>query len=447
MREQKRKIIIISLVGLLLIMAISYAAFSSVLNIQGTTSISSNWNIKITNVTSKDIVGSASNQEEPSWENLTATFNTNLVSPGDSITYEITVSNEGTLNAKLDKITLSDTNNPAIKFETSGLTEGDILNAGSNTTLNVKVSYDINVSSDPVNKVGELTVTLDYSQASSSTPSGGVLALTKITELVESNPEEIYTDDKGNIRYYGADPNNYVTFNNELWRIIGIVDGKVKIVRNELLTPVETDNGVTIGISDGFYWNYVQQEGKNLNNWEGSTLQTYLNGTYYNSIDPSSQAMIEESTFYLGGPTYSNYLALTASGYYDVERSSSVYSDNPTSTVQKIGLMYPSDYGYATAGGSTTSKEVCLATALFSWAGSSVTDCKNNDYLYNSSKDQWTQTLFLGSSGSAIIVSSTSYVDYEFFINAIGVRPVLYLTSETQIVDGVGASSDPFILG
>ena len=440
MREQKRKIIIISLVGLLLIMAAGYAAFSSVLNIQGTTSISSNWDIKITNVTSKDIVGSASNQEEPSWENLTATFNTNLVSPGDSITYEITVSNEGTLNAKLDKITLSDTSNPAIKFETSGLTEGDILNAGSNTTLNVKVSYDINVSSDPVNKVGELTVTLDYSQASSSTPSGGNTALTKITELVESNPEEIYTDDKGNIRYYGADPNNYVEFNNELWRIIGIVDGKVKIARNELLTPVETDNGVTIGTSSGFYWN------TSYNNWEGSTLQTYLNGTYYNSIDQASQAMIEESTFYLGGPTSSNRTTLIASGYYDVERSDSVYSGNPVSTVQKIGLMYPSDYGYATAGGSTTSQEVCLATALYSWDGSSVSDCKNNDYLYNSSTYQWTQASYAGYSDKAIIVRGEGDVFYGVSDYANCVRPVLYLTSETQIVDGVGTSSDPFIL-
>ena len=437
MGEQKRKIIIISLVGLLLIMAAGYAAFSSVLNIQGTTSISSNWNIKITNVTSKDIVGSASNQEEPSWENLTATFNTNLVSPGDSITYEITVSNEGTLNAKLDKITLSDTNNPAIKFETSGLTEGDILNAGSNTTLNVKVSYDINVSSDPVNKVGELTVTLDYSQASSSTPSGGVLALTKISALVESNPEEIYTDDKGNIRYYGADPNNYVEFNNELWRIIGIVDDKVKIVRNELLTPVETDNGVTIGISDGFYWNYVQQEGKKWNNWEGSTLQTYLNGTYYNSIDQASQAMIEESTFYLGGPTNGNFRTLTASGYYDVERSDSVYSGNPLSMVQKIGLMYPSDYGYAAG-------ESCLSTALYSYDSS----CQNTDYLFIDGSNQWLQTPGATLSSGAAYVSSTGVVGSNTAGNNVfGVRPSLYLTSETQIVDGTGTKSDTFILG
>ncbi len=258
----------------------------------------------------------------------------------------------------------------------------------------------------------------------------------ELENLVATNPEELYTDDKENIRYYGTDPKNYVTFNNELWRIIGIIDGKIKIVRNEVLTPVEIDNGVTIGTSEGFYWNYVQQAGKNLNNWEGSTLQTYLNGTYYNSIDPSSQAMIEESTFYLGGPTSSNLQTLTSSGYYDVERSDSVYSGNPLSMVQKIGLMYPSDYGYAAG-------ESCLSTALYSYDS----NCKNNDYLYNSSKTQWLQSPYASDSYNVLTVYNTGGVGNYVSINTLGVRPALYLTSETQIVDGTGTKSDPFILG
>ena len=53
-----------------------------------------------------------------------------------------------------------------------------------------------------------------------------------ISDLLPSNPDELYKDDKGNIRYYGANPNNYVSFNNELWRIIGVIDGKIKIIRN-----------------------------------------------------------------------------------------------------------------------------------------------------------------------------------------------------------------------
>ena len=65
-----------------------------------------------------------------------------------------------------------------------------------------------------------------------------------ITSLLDSNPDTMNNDDPdGNVRYMGADPNNYVKFNNELWRIIGVFDVKssvsgsteerVKIIRDE----------------------------------------------------------------------------------------------------------------------------------------------------------------------------------------------------------------------
>ena len=134
-RRKKNNIIIGALCAVVLLMAVGYAAFQSVLNIKGTSNISSNWNILITNVTSKNIIGGASNVEDPKWENLTATFKTNLTAPGDSIEYDITVSNKGNLNATLDKITLSDPNNEAIIFTTSGLTEWYTLAAGQSTVL------------------------------------------------------------------------------------------------------------------------------------------------------------------------------------------------------------------------------------------------------------------------------------------------------------------------
>ena len=285
-----------------------------------------------------------------------------------------------------------------------------------------------------------------------------------ITNLVETNPDEVYIDDNNNIRYYGQDPNNYVYFdctdkNNqtsdtcELWRIMGIIDGKVKLIRNEALTPVTTDmqNGVsvTVGTSSGFYWNKVKQEGKNYNNWEGSTLQNYLNGTYYSDISEDYQTMISPSTFYLGGSTDSNYETLTASGWYDAERDGTqVYSGNPVSTKQHIGLMYPSDYGYATSGGSTTDKNSCLNKKLYNWDSSSYSDCKNNDYLF-SGKNEWLQAPNAGSSNLAAYLNSTGYVNYA---SAVGnysraVRPVLYLTSQTQIVTGKGTIDEPFELG
>ena len=247
-----------------------------------------------------------------------------------------------------------------------------------------------------------------------------------ITNLVTTNTNELYTDDNDNIRYYGVEPTNYVYYNCtdinnqtsdtcELWRIMGIIDGKVKIIKDEALTPVTTDNGVTIGTSSGFYWNKVQQSGKKYNNWEDSTLQNYLNGTYYNSIDSTYQNMISPSTFYLGGSTISNYTTLTASGYYNAERDSSqVYSGNPASTTQKIGLMYPSDYGYA-AGSS------CLSTALYQYSSS----CKNSDYLF-SGKTEWLQAPDASGSSGASYLRSTGNVNgngYFVFNGSYAVRP------------------------
>lgn len=274
-----------------------------------------------------------------------------------------------------------------------------------------------------------------------------------ITNLVSTNPNELYTDDNDNIRYYGAKPNNYVYYNCtdinnqtsdtcELWRVMGVIDGKVKIIKDEALTPVTTDiqNGssVTIGISGGFYWNYVQQSGKNYNNWEDSTLQTYLNGTYYNSLNSTYKNMISEETFYLGGATNSNYQTLTASGYYNAERDSSqVYSGNPGSTTQNIGLMYPSDYGYAAG-------ENCLSTALNSYSSS----CRNTDYLFNR-KSEWLQAPYASLSNSAAFLYSTGFVyGSGLYVNSgsSAVRPVLYLNSNVQITDGIGSQSNPFKL-
>ena len=169
-QKKKNNIILGSLCAVVLLMVVGYAAFQSVLNITGTSKVSSNWNILITNIETKNIVGGASNASDPTGKGtLTATFNTNLVSPGDSIEYDITVSNQGSLNAVLEKITVSDSNNPAIKFTTTGLTEGDPLNAGGSAVLTVKVEYDNAVTSQPANLKSELTVTLDYSQNDGST--------------------------------------------------------------------------------------------------------------------------------------------------------------------------------------------------------------------------------------------------------------------------------------
>ena len=241
-----------------------------------------------------------------------------------------------------------------------------------------------------------------------------------ITDLLPSNPDELYKDDHGDIRYYGKNPNNYVSFNNELWRIIGVIDGKIKIIRSE-------------SIGD-YRW-----ASNGINNWNNSDLKSYLNGDYYNSIDGTYKNMISEETYYLGGPTSNNYQTLIASDFYSAERDSSqVNGGNPVSTKQYIGLMYPSDYGYA-AGSS------CLSTSLYNY-NSGNQNCRNNDYLYISILE-WHQSPYASESNLAVnsfilyIGSQFNYVNYP-----LAVRPVLYLTSETQITGGDGSSSNPFQL-
>ena len=238
-----------------------------------------------------------------------------------------------------------------------------------------------------------------------------------ITDLVEINTDELYKDDKENIRYYGKNPDNYVSFNNELWRIIGVIDGKIKIIRNESI-------GSKAWASNGY------------NNWNNSDLKSYLNENYYNSINSIYKNMISEATFYLGGPTNSNGQTLTASEYYDIERSNTVYGSNPKNVIQYIGLMYPSDYGYA-AGNR------CLSITL-----NNYNTCTNNNYLFKSITE-WLQTPNASLNNQVTYIYQDGYVinnNYSSTGNkaVYTVRPTLYLSSEVKITGGTGTSSDPY---
>ena len=241
-----------------------------------------------------------------------------------------------------------------------------------------------------------------------------------ITDLVETNPNELYKDEHGDIRYYGKAPNNYVSFNNELWRIIGVIDGKIKIIRNE-----------SIG---NYYWAAVDNDS---NNWDKSDLKGYLNNEYYNGIDTLYKNMISEETYYLGGTEWNRDNILTTGEFYNAERSNSVYSGNPTSIKQHIGLMYPSDYGYA-AGSS------CLNTVLYDYGNS----CKNSDWLFNGTTEllqtpynslfYYVTVLYNSGSISGGSVSRPSGASPN------AVRPVLYLSSDIKITGGDGSQSDPY---
>ena len=181
----------------------------------------------------------------------------------------------------------------------------------------------------------------------------------------------------------------------------------------------------------------------NTNDWTNATLNTYLNsGDYWsNGLSADAKSMIGDALWYLGGT--SNYEDVT-SNFYSYERGTTVYSGRDTSWVGKVGLMYPSDYGYATGGGTTTDRNTCLNKELNNWG--SLSDCYNNDWLFNSLY-QWTITSRITNSRYVFNVISTGRLNYIGSDNTnYGVRPVVFLKSNIKIVDGDGSSTDPYIL-
>ena len=242
---------------------------------------------------------------------------------------------------------------------------------------------------------------------------------------------EIATDDSdSNARYIGADPNNYVSFNNELWRIIGVFnnidDGtgtketRLKIIRDE---PYST----------GMAW-----DTDNVNDWTTASLQEELNTTYLNSIQSPYKEMIGNAVWNLGGLSSYDFLTSTS---YTFERSTTVYNENPTEWTGQIGLIYPSDYGYATSGGST-GRDLCLSYNLVSWSG---TDCYNNDWLYTFPA-AWTITPSSTSSSSAYTITLSVYEISKYLYLQANVFPTLYLSSNVKITGGNGSRENPFTL-
>ena len=163
--RDKKKVMIGVLSVLVCIMAVGYALLAQELTINGTASIDSTWKVEITNITSKDVVGDAVNKTDPSYTATTANFSVGLTQPGDSITYDITVTNKGTLDAVVESINVDKGNNPAITYTTSGLKRGDKIakNNGTNT-LTIKVDYDSSITSQPASTTNDITVTINYQQ-------------------------------------------------------------------------------------------------------------------------------------------------------------------------------------------------------------------------------------------------------------------------------------------
>ena len=287
-------------------------------------------------------------------------------------------------------------------------------------------------------------------------------------KVFAANSTDIFNE-KG-IRYEGADPNNYICLDNKtsgacsssslLFRIIGLFDedtssdGTSSSGTKKLLKVIDTNN---YGGTDGKKWNTA-----GTNNWSTASLKTELNKIYLDALLGTSNvnsklsSAIANAKWHLGGASSSNSNTLTAEGIYTEERNTSaIYSGNPSSIYAKVGLMYPSDYGYATVGGTTTNRAGCRAKELFKWRDSSFSDCKNNDWLYTSQSSfangaEWLLSPSSSSSLNIYGLISTGYVDLGCYVDneQLAVRPTFYLDSSIlKIVGGLGTKDNAYRIG
>ena len=186
METKHKNALIGALLAVVFVMAVGYAAFAQQLTINGSASISSNWDIEIT-----DIQGTVDNSSTgttgstdagtPNHTKTTAEFDAKLVSPGDQITYTVTVENKGDIDATLTDIILSvgpddplteqtsltAANNPAdpIVYTVEGITESEALNAGDTKQFTVKVVYNSSVEAQPTTTQQKAKLVLTYNQA------------------------------------------------------------------------------------------------------------------------------------------------------------------------------------------------------------------------------------------------------------------------------------------
>lgn len=315
-------------------------------------------------------------------------------------------------------------------------------------------------------------------------------ATTKIINLAQTDTTNLAYDNTSdnNIRYIGCNPNNYVSFDGDLWRIIGVMNNvggikeqRIKLVKYESITSGSWDSGWQNNQA------YRVNNDKGTNEWSTSDIEKLLNGAYLNStegkiytiehyclqgqcnsgsqspaIDFTNNGMktelkelIDDAIWNTGAQYWDSEDDGLAINFYNAERGSvtgkvctsgQYCNDTLTRTTTwtgKVGLIYPSDYLYATSGGSTTSRENCLNTSVYNLGWQGLSDCIGNDWIENG----WTMTPSSNDTDATkvfVIKIANMYAHSSVMVNSF--RPVVYLKPDVILVSGTGTSDDPYIL-
>ncbi len=268
-------------------------------------------------------------------------------------------------------------------------------------------------------------------------------------------------------RYAGASDkvNNFVCFGSttkpcptdNLYRIIGVIDGKVKLIKydyansNLLGTDGDySDSGTpdssyykgSLSKIDRYSWNYKNNtsinNGCGSNEWSTSLLNKInLNTNYLNNIGTTWSNMIEDATWKVSGHSTSE---VTPTEMYTGEIKNAIKTYGPSDGTSKIGLMYLSDYGFAASPSAWTK-------TLYNYNGTDVngTSIKTINWMYMG-YDEWTISPKSSNSYDVFLLYYNGNVNSIIASSGYGSRPVMYLKASVLYAGGSGTKNSPITL-
>ena len=319
-----------------------------------------------------------------------------------------------------------------IMWISNAATNNDLYINGD-TTKPIEYKYALNI--EATDKKPKEDYALEFALANV-----GQNGLEEVTHEID---DTLQVDSKfaSEYRYRGGNVANYVTFNNEVWRIIGVIptedtDGNVenrfKIIRDESIGEFQWDDGTNSERTSYF-----------PNDWSFASLNAYLNNDYYNTLTTDAKNMIGTTKYYLGGYGQTDDITSDAMWQYERKKGNGkdcttdnnfqsgtecYFNENDTIvqnvTDKKIALLYASDFLYAQSGWLEEYKSD-------EWLLTQVTAINNiMGYVY------------VHSQNSGLLASNLT----DAFGGQINTRPVLTLSFNVKILSGSGTSSDPYQL-
>ena len=272
------------------------------------------------------------------------------------------------------------------------------------------------------------------------------LSLTQKTpsneELLTTIVNNKATRNENGKRYQGKNPDNYIWYNDELWRIIGNIpvcltsgcsttENRVKIIRNDSIGGIKYD--------------------ESSSTWMGSNVQSLLNTCYLGKTSSCDSYCYSYSTEAKGLCDYSSdgidttnfYGNMVEDVYFNVGAGDETYKTaanyytqeiaTHTTSTSKIGLMYASDWGYA----------IEDFTGVLGSDGSPQNSSNKNWLMSNGY--EWTMSAY--SSSYPLDAHNRGFLDYPSASNGLSIRPALYLKSNVYVTGGTGSKVAPYRIG